>query len=67
MSSHGLSLDAALSKYLGDFGRHQRRLLWTVSLLWISNCLFILLAVSVTSPQGQPGAPFPRSCSRNHI
>jgi hypothetical protein len=42
---HGLTLDEALTKYIGDFGRGQL-FIWTLaSLFWIPNAVVILLLV----------------------
>ncbi len=50
--SHGLSFDAALLRYVGEFGPHQRRTFLAASLLWIPNAFFILLMVSLMTQAG---------------
>lgn len=49
-SSGGLSLDDALSRYIGEFGRAQIRTCIIASLFWVPNALLILLMVFHVSP-----------------
>ncbi|GLI62485.1 hypothetical protein VaNZ11_005116 [Volvox africanus] len=46
----GITLDEALTKYVGEFGRSQIRILLVASLFWIGNALLILLMVFHASP-----------------
>lgn len=41
--SSGLSFDDVLVKYIGEFGRHQKKVFLFASLFWLPNSLFILL------------------------